>query len=378
MRQGLLAGILLWSVAAVAAADVLQEVLTVLSTRHVDPPPAEDLLRLDESSFAAYLKARDPYSAYLSAEQYQRFRQRHQGGVGIGIQLFEAGSEPVAIPYPGGPAYRAGMLNRSRILRVDGRAIAGQSLDEVAASLKGPESSELWLEIEDQLSGERKSLRLRREMFVAPSVSYLVEDDVPLLRVWAFRSRGTMNGLRRGIERLNAARQPVVVDLRNAQGGDLFEALDAVSLFIPGGESIAVVQSSGSQGREFKSLSGRKITQHPAIFLIGSGTASAAEVFVKAVRWHGAALLVGENTYGKCYTQTLKPLSNGGALKFSNGKVLGPKQSPCSDEGIRPDVPIADSERKSVRELLQESAQWVRAQSNRTAILQGHEAAPRR
>ncbi len=61
MRQGLLAGILLWSVAAVAAADVLQEVLTVLSTRHVDPPPAEELLRLDESSFAAYLKARDPY-----------------------------------------------------------------------------------------------------------------------------------------------------------------------------------------------------------------------------------------------------------------------------------------------------------------------------
>jgi carboxyl-terminal processing protease len=92
------------------------------------------------------------------------------------------------------------------------------------------------------------------------------------------------------------------------------------------------------------------------------------------LRWYQSGLLVGENTHGKCYTQTIKPLSNGGALKFSNGKMLGPEGSDCSDEGLRPDVPVANSEQKSVRELLHESAKWVRAQSNRRAILDGHEA----
>ena len=66
--------------------------------------------------------------------------------------------------------------------------------------------------------------------------------------------------------------------------------------------------------------------------------------------------MLGEPSYGKCLTQTLVPLGDGGAVRFSNGRLWGPAGIPCREQGLEPDLPVAGVESKAARALLEEAA----------------------
>jgi hypothetical protein len=70
----------------------------------------------------------------------------------------------------------------------------------------------------------------------------------------------------------------------------------------------------------------------------------------------GEGDLLGESSYGKCLTQTLAPLDDGGAVRFSNGRLWGPAGTPCREQGLEPDLPVAGVETKAARVLLEEAS----------------------
>jgi len=338
--------------ATVAAGDsgVLNEIARVLTQRALDPPPAEEILAQDLGGIDQYLAKRDPYARYLDPERNARFGSG-AGGVGIGVQLSEARGRYFLVPIPGGPAWNQGLLGRAELLSVEGRSVRGQGMAWVAQQLKGQAGSSVMVVLETP-GGQLKALQVPRRSFSAPSVSYLEEDGIPVLRIWDFRTRETVAALRRGLLRILSYGERPVIDLRFATGGDLYEALDCTALFLPDGTPVAVVEGPGGRRRELLSPSGLRTVERPITLLVGHGTASAAESFALALQYHGVARLVGEPSYGKCLTQTLVPLSNGGALLFSNGRLFGPGGTPCRSNGLLPDQRISDAEARTLGELL--------------------------
>lgn len=334
-----------------ATADPIDEIARVLGSQQIDPPPQEVVAGLTPAELESFLLRRDPYARYLSSAEYERFRAGIRRAVGVGVRLSRHRGAWRILPIPGGPAWQAGLRSGARLLRVNGRAVRGRSREWLATELAGRQGSRVLLVVDSDREGQT-ALSVTRQPFRPPSVSRVVEDGVTLLRLWDFRRRETLGELRRGLVRLQRDGDPPIVDLRHASGGDLFEALDCTSLFLPAGVSVAMIEDNRGRRREFTSLPGVLLPNRRVLLLVGRGTASAAESFALALQHHGAAALVGGPTYGKCLTQTLAPLSNGGAIRFSNGRLLGPDGLPCDGSGLTPDVAMPDGGDHGVKELV--------------------------
>ncbi len=330
----------------------LREIERILASRQIDPPPAMTRSTLSEAELEMLLSKHDPYARYLGPSAYRDFLSGRAERIGVGVHLAEFGGDWLIQPIPGGPAWRAGLTFDARLLRVDGQPVKGRERDWLVARMNGADQGpEVVLRVES-LGGVERSFRIRRESFRAPSLTRLEEDGLSFIRLWDFRRRETSAGLRRALARLPDGKEPVVIDLRLATGGDLFEALDSASLFLPEGLSLGVIDDGRGLRREFYSLPGR-VTHRPVLLLMSRDTASAAESFALALHHYGVALLVGERSHGKCLTQTLVPLSNGGAIRFSNGRLSGPAGSPCDPRGIEPDVAVDAAAYRSVAELVE-------------------------
>ena len=74
------------------------------------------------------------------------------------------------------------------------------------------------------------------------------------------------------------------------------------------------------------------------VVLANGNTASAAELFVAALRDYGKAIVVGTTTYGKGTVQTIVPFEDGSALRISSAMYAPPYSENYEGVGITPDV----------------------------------------
>ncbi|RQD72796.1 S41 family peptidase, partial [Desulfonatronospira sp. MSAO_Bac3] len=213
---------------------------------------------------------------------------------------------------------------------------------KAAAMLQGPPGKMVDLKLRPLSGEDMVELRVKREAVRPLHVELLQPQDQAVLRIRDFAAGRTRASLRVTIDYLGAGRRPVFVDLRDASGGDLFEALDCAALFIEAGRSLGGLETRGSGRTLINSPPGEKLSRKIVVFT-GPNTASAAEAFVSALKFHGTAIQIGQSTYGKCSTQTRIALSDGSVLQLTNGRVLGPEGVSCSPEGLEPDISVAGS-----------------------------------
>jgi carboxyl-terminal processing protease len=76
----------------------------------------------------------------------------------------------------------------------------------------------------------------------------------------------------------------------------------------------------------------------PIVVLVNKGSASASEIVAGALKDHGRAMLVGQQTYGKGSVQTVVPLSDGRAIKLTTSRYFTPSGATIHERGITPDV----------------------------------------
>jgi carboxyl-terminal processing protease len=74
--------------------------------------------------------------------------------------------------------------------------------------------------------------------------------------------------------------------------------------------------------------------------LVNGESYSAAEFFAAALSEYEAAVVVGEQTTGKGYFQTVYTLPDGSAVNLSIGKYYTPKGVNLAGVGITPDVVV--------------------------------------
>ena len=102
----------------------------------------------------------------------------------------------------------------------------------------------------------------------------------------------------------------------------------------------------------------------PMTVLINGNSASASEIFAGAIQDYGKGVIVGTQTFGKGIVQTVKPLTDGSAIKFTIAKYFTPKGQDIHGKGVTPDVVVEYDKDADEDTQISAALESVRAQIN--------------
>ncbi len=298
----------------------------------------------------------DPYSSYLTSEEYQRSLQDLAGqfeGIGAEIGTIDSAGQTsscvslgsdcrlvIVAPLADSPAEKAGLLPGDVVVAVDGRTLDGLTIDEARDRIRGKKGTEVVLTIER--GGARRDVSIVRDVIVQREVVVreLAGGTIGYIRLTAFSSNSAEQ-FHAALERfVTAGVKKLVLDLRGNPGGYTTAARDIASEFIGSGPIFWQEDARGNQIATEAKPGG--LATDPSIrvvALVDRGTASAGEILAGALQDTGRATLVGQQTFGKGTVQQWSLLSDdAGGFRLTVAKWLTPKKRWIHGSGLTPDV----------------------------------------
>ena len=287
----------------------------------------------------------DPYTVFLPPKESEQFQEDISGnfsGVGMEVGIRE-NMVAVIAPLPDTPAERAGLVAGDIVMRIDGTSTEGMSIDEAVERIRGEKGSEVVLTIYREGRTELTEMKIIRDTISVPTVRTRTEGDVFVIELYSFNAlaeSGVQNALREYVE---SGADKMVLDLRSNPGGYLQSAVSIASYFLPAGK-VVVREGFGegedeqiyrSYGKMLGSYAPKKM-----VVLINQGSASASEILAGALQEHGAATLIGTQTFGKGSVQELVELGTGSSLKVTIARWFTPEGRSISENGLAPDIEV--------------------------------------
>ena len=301
----------------------------------------------------------DPYSAYLTPEQYSQGLQDLSGqfeGIGAEIGTRNSTGETsdcttlgpdcfliVVTPIEGSPSEKAGVKAGDAIVAVDGASLDGLTIDGARNKIRGKKGTEVVLSIVRD-KAKPIDLTVVRDVIVSKEVitKDLADGTVGYIAVTGF-SDNSQTKFHDALQTdLKAGKKKIILDLRGDPGGYVNAARSIVSEFIKDGPIFWEEDADGTQVQT--DATGQGIATDESIklvVLVDKGSASASEIVAGALQDRDRATIVGETTFGKGTVQQWIQLNNGSALKLTIAKWLTPDKHWIHHVGVIPDVPIA-------------------------------------
>ncbi|MEZ5099388.1 MAG: S41 family peptidase [Thermoleophilia bacterium] len=303
--------------------------------------PIDSNVLAQPSVFAIVDALDDPFTEYLDEAAFQRLQDKTSVSYeGVGLLVSPIDDGLVVTSSFEGPAREAGVRPGDVIVSVDGREVGGLSLDRAAALIKGEQGTIVHLTIRRPGVKEDVELSVARKQISNPVVRTRVlraqGKRFGYVRVVSF-PEGAAGAVRDEVRRLLDEKvDGLVLDLRGNPGGLLDEAIGVASIFLRSG---VVVETFGRK-RDPKRIpvtGGSVAPDIPLVALVDRHSASAAEIVAAALRANDRARLVGRRTYGKGSVQSVLPLVNGGALRYTTAIYLTPDGKTVNHVGVKPD-----------------------------------------
>ncbi|GJQ57805.1 MAG: hypothetical protein SCALA701_06060 [Candidatus Scalindua sp.] len=287
------------------------------------------------------MRERDRYSDYLSPDEYAEYRRsQSEQYCGVGMDIFrDSSGRVVCIPYPDGPARKAGVEYGNTLTFVDDQSVEEKSIITVGYLIRGKIGTSVSLVFDDSQNATKQCSLLRRPIKFR-SVSLHRSGHLLILKIFRF-TRETTQEIRSILDILIPG-TTMIVDLRGNTGGDLFEAVDAASLFLDRGSKVVGIKSNKGI-KEYKSANVPLYPDSTLVLWQDGLTASAAEVFIAALVENNRAVSIGKTSFGKGVTQSIVELSDGSALFVTNGVLRTPNGNYFHTEGLEPNYPITTS-----------------------------------
>jgi carboxyl-terminal processing protease len=323
---------------------MFDEVVELIEKDYVDGPLSEDELwtAAAEGVLERLIQLRDHrVNKLLSPEELAELEVGTRGAlVGVGVMI-ERVADVVVINgiIAGGPAEDAGLQEGDRILGVDGERVRDLTLAEVVGKIRGELGSKVDLFV--QRDTEEWTETVTRGEVKVPSVeARLLEGGVGVVRITNF-SNTTVPELQSHLAALrDEGMKGLVIDLRHCPGGLLEAALEAADEFLAPGARIVSVRSRGGEEKHFDAQRETQWQTLPIAMVIGSDTASGAEILASALAENGRATLIGDQTQGKGTVESIHELRNGWALKLSVSRFYSPEGHNRQNVGVRPDIVV--------------------------------------
>lgn len=301
-----------------------------------------DPLKTDAALSAYLAYCGDRWAYYYSADAFAAQNQSDAGnhsGIGITLSDHEKGLLVTTVAL-GSPAEAGGLIAGDVLISVNENSLTSLTFNEKADLLLGKTGDVF--EIEFLRGEETLAVSLVRSAYESPSViGRLLSDQVGLVRIETFDNNTAALFKQVTADLVKQGANAFLYDLRDCPGGQLTAIVEVLDYLLPEGLLVTLEHYDGTK-EEFHAKEGS--FDYPAVILTNGTTASAAELFAACMRDYEAAILLGENTYGKGVAQSTFPLPDGSAVRITTAKYYSPKTPWYDGVGLSPDIEVKTPE----------------------------------
>ena len=311
----------------------------VIEQDYIEQPKLETLLNGAIKGMVASLE--DPYSYYLTADEYKDFLIDVQGtyaGVGLSVTVSKDDNQiTVMDAFKGSPAAEAGIIVGDKIIGIDGEDVDGTMLDAAVNKMRGEPDTEVKVTI--LRKEEVKDLSIIRANINLPDMEYkMLDNKIGYIWLYRFDQNSSVNFINAIKDLQTQDMKGLVLDLRNNPGGLLDECMAISDVLLPKG---LVLYSEDKNGNREDYPSTADYLNIPLTVLVNEYSASASEVLSGAVQDHGVGVIIGKTTFGKGLVQTIRgPFKEGDVVKLTTSKYFTPKGRDINHIGVVPDIEV--------------------------------------
>ena len=321
------------------------EIRRTVDTYYVGAYDQQDAVDSAAAGFVAGIG--DQWSTYMSAEAYQKYKLSFSGkSFGIGLfTSYRAESNELRIVevYPGSDGAALGLKKGDLILGAEGKTMEKDGYAATIEAVAGEKGTRASVTVMHAEIGRTETVEMERKTVEqVMATGWMLEDGkTGFIRIYNFR-RGSEKQMREQVKALTeAGAKRLVFDVRNNPGGSVDSVCDALDALLPEGN---VMTLRTKAGKETVYTSDSAEVTLPMAVLVNADSVSAAEFFAAALQEYGKAVIVGEQTGGKGYSQQNYELSDGSALHLSDQEYFTPKGKSLIGTGVLPDVPVNAAE----------------------------------
>jgi len=293
----------------------------------------------------------DEYSYYLSEAEFDRLMDAMYGrltGIGVTLTIEDDGRVRISHVLPDSPAQDAEIFPGDILISVEGTSVTGMSIETIISLITGSETG--WVRVGVERSGRPHTFNIQKAEIHIPTVIVDRLESIPEasglgglsgFRYMHINSIGINTGDDVRLALAQMRREGVrglVLDLRYNAGGSLEVTIDIANQLVPQGAVLQRVNPDGS-----RRLYSSTLVQAPferIVVIVNRYTASGAEVIASALQDAGAAVLVGETTFGKGSVQSVFGLENNGVMVLTTAEYFRRSGGIINGIGVVPCVVI--------------------------------------
>ena len=293
------------------------------------------------SIYKAYLSSYgDKYTVYYTPEEYKSLVESTSGtfyGIGDVCQKSDECGIVIVEPYEDAPAYKAGIRKGDRVIKVDGKDIMDMDLSAAVALIKGDKGTQVTLTV--VRDSQTMDISIKRDAVNIKTVDYeMRENSIGYIVISQFDDVTTEQFKNALTDLQNQGMKGLIIDVRSNPGGVLSVVVDIVDQIVPKGLIVYTEDVDGNR-KEYNGKSSNELSI-PIAVLVDGNSASASEIFAGALQDYGKAEIIGTQTFGKGIVQTIQPLTDGSAIKYTIAKYYTPKGQDIHGHGVTPDIVV--------------------------------------
>lgn len=322
-----------------ATTDKINSLLDYIEYQYVDTINKKDLV---EKTVTSMLQSLDPHSSYIPASEFEAVNEPLEGnfdGIGVEFNIIRD-TIRVVTPIEGGPSEKIGIRAGDKLIKVDGKNVAGVKITnkQVFEKLRG--KSGTIVKVTVLRNGILKPLEFKIIRDAIPlyslDASYMVNPTVGYIKISKFAATTYQEYLKAFNELSKLGMKQLILDLRGNPGGYLNAAVDISDEFLANGLQIVYTQGKAQPKKTYKATEHGSFENNPLVILIDEGSASASEIVAGAVQDNDRGTIIGRRSFGKGLVQDQLQLPDGSAIRLTIARYYTPTgrsiQKPYTDD----------------------------------------------
>lgn len=320
--------------------DSLDELRTILEATYKGELNDDEM---KQAALKGYVEGvGDPYTEYMTREEWEDLQTSLSDFVGIGVYLSEVRGSGITVVTgtisEETPAAKAGIKPGDIIKEVNSEDVSTKGVEYVSSKVKGPEGSRVKVKVlrgEEELTFDVERAAIK----VYEIKSEMLENNIGYIDFDSFTDTSAEEFENAYKALKNKGAKSLIVDLRDNTGGYVQSALNIADLFVNKDEKLLITEDKDGERTINYSKHGKTINM-PVVVLVNEYSASASEILTGILKDYDVATIVGTRTYGKGVIQNVYPKVLGGALKVTTAEYFTPKENKIHKVGIEPDEEV--------------------------------------
>lgn len=305
----------------------LTDVINYIQQEYVDTVNQKELVDI---SIEEMLRHLDPHSAYIPSEDLQASNEPLEGNFdGIGVEFhIQQDTIMVVTPIAGGPSEMVGIQPGDRIVKVNGKNVAGIGITNsmVMEKLRGPGNTKVKVSIFRRNAPHLLDFMITRGKIPIYSVdvAFMVNDSTGYMKISRFAANTYEEYLQAFQKLKSGGMKQLIIDLRGNPGGYLDAATKLADEFLPTGKLIVYTAGKAKPKTTYKATSTGSFETGSLEILLDEGSASASEILAGALQDWDRATLLGRRSFGKGLVQEQTVLPDGSAIRLTIARYYTP------------------------------------------------------